>query len=95
MKARITGTLIENQNIRIETANLNAMEPRAVFLDIFKTYGDNSTLNISLTPSEGRFLRDRLNELYPLRGDVAITQCAVAIENEESLPEGAPVIDVE
>lgn len=94
---KITGVLIENQNICIETKHLNEMEPKALFLDITKTYGDNSTLNISLTPSEGRFLRDRLIELYPVhQGMILSGPDSYKIEDvpDEKLPEGAPVIEV-
>jgi len=58
------GDEVGNQNIRIAYENLNPMEPESRFPMIYKMQEDGSVKALNLTPDEGRFVAQKLSEMF-------------------------------
>lgn len=58
------GADIATQGIKVSYENLNSMQPKSRFPRIYKTYGNGETVELTLTPAEGKFVRDSLVTLF-------------------------------
>lgn len=59
------GDDVSTQRIKIEAKSLNPLEPKALFVDIYHRWGDDSITLMSFTPEEGRFVLNVLRKIYP------------------------------
>ena len=60
------GTTLGTQRIRVAYKILNPNEePDGKFPTIYKTEGDDSVTELSLTPAQGKFLAEVLSKMFP------------------------------